>query len=234
MAGMWIVVCLPGEARTRLDEALAEAMAPFAIDFTRGEDMDIWDAWGICGNGTHRDGLQLLPGYEDDPRIVRDRSDEGVPGWCAGGPREAMAFAEIRAEAREIARAAWDLWRELSRSHPPAEPRRVVWDSPWPTPEEYRAGHQAEQEARAAFEGRPLVIAYREGVAALLEAQRGYDLGGCDGPDACVHRPPLPWLRGATRTGYLEELPGDTLLVKLRCHVRPGFGPPPRRWLASP
>ncbi|MFF1367547.1 hypothetical protein [Streptomyces virginiae] len=58
--------------------------------------------------------------------------------------------------------------------------------------------------------------------------------GGCDGPDACVHRPPLPWLRGATRTGYLEELPGDTLLVKLRCHVRPGFGPPPRRWLASP
>ncbi|MFF1367546.1 hypothetical protein [Streptomyces virginiae] len=108
--------------------------------------MDIWDAWGICGNGTHRDGLQLLPGYEDDPRIVRDRSDEGMPGWCAGGPREAMAFAEIRAEAREIARAAWDLWRELSRSHPPAEPRRVVWDSPWPTPEEYRAGHQAEQE----------------------------------------------------------------------------------------
>ncbi|WP_328960927.1 hypothetical protein [Streptomyces virginiae] len=270
MAGMRIVVCLPGEARTRLDEALAEAMAPFEIDFTRGEDWDIWDAWGICGNGTHRDGLQLLPGYEDDPRIVRDRSDEGVPGWCAGGPREAMAFAEIRAEARDTARAAWDLWRELSRSHPPAAPRRVVAGTPWRTSEEYRAGHLVDEEARAAFDAQPLVVAYREGVAALLEARRGYHLGGflhegaaaetvgrtgreefaaavsagtpwhrhvltldgwwygedepavhgdCDGPDACVHRPPLPWLRGTTRTGYLEELPGDTLLVKLRCHV---------------
>ncbi|MGW6576783.1 hypothetical protein ACWGAN_32085 [Streptomyces sp. NPDC054945] len=73
--------------------------------------------------------------------------------------------------------------------------------------------------------------------------------GACDGPDACVHHPPLPGSRETTTTrypqelpepretataGYLEELPGDTLLVELRCHVRPGFGPPPRRWLASP
>ncbi|WP_329097648.1 hypothetical protein [Streptomyces sp. NBC_01439] len=270
MAGMRIVVCLPGEARTRLDEALAEAMAPFEIDFTRDEELDIWDGWTICGNGSYRDGFQLLPGYEDDPRIVREVRDDGVPGWCAGGPREAMAFAEIRAEARDIARAAWDLWRELARSHPPAQPRRVVWDSPWPTSEEYRAGREADQEAGAAFDAQPLVVAYREGVAALLEAHRGYYLGGflqhgaaaesvgwtgredfaaaesagtpwhqhvltldgwwygedepavhgeCDGPDACVHRPPLPWLRDTARTGYLEELPGDTLLVKLRCHV---------------
>ncbi|MFB6510046.1 hypothetical protein ACFCW4_09565 [Streptomyces virginiae] len=169
-----------------------------------------------------------MPGYEDDPRIVRDRSDEGVPGWCAGGPREAMAFAEIRAEAREIARAAWDLWRELSRSHPPAEPRRVVWDSPWPTPEEYRAGRQAEQEARMAFDGQSLVIAYREGVAALLEAHRGYDLGGCDGPDACVHRPPLPWLRG----GDQDPVPGGAA----RGHA-PGQAPlprPTRIWATAP
>ncbi|MFJ3513396.1 hypothetical protein [Streptomyces sp. NPDC090131] len=270
MAGMRIVVCLPGEARTRLDEALAEAMAPFEIDFTRGEDWDIWDWWGICGNGTHRDGLQLLPGYEDDPRIVRDRSDEGVPGWCAGGPREAMAFAEIRAEARDTARAAWDLWRELSRSHPPAEPRRVVADTPRRTLEELWAWRGADEEAGAAFDAQPLVAAYREGVAALLEARRGYHLGGflhegaaaetvgwtgreefaaaesagiplhrhvltldgwwygeydpvvhgdCDGPDVCVHRPPLPGPRETAATRYLEELPGDTLLVKLRCHV---------------
>lgn len=270
MAGMRIVVCLPGDARTRLDEALAEAMAPFEIDFTRGEDLDIWDGWGICGNGTHRDGLQLSPGYEDDPRIVRDRSDEGVPGWCAGGPREAMAFAGIRAEARDTARAAWDLWRELSRSHPPAEPRRVVAGTPWRTSQECGAGHLADEEARAAFDAQPLVAAYREGVAALLEARRGYDLGGflqggaaaetvgrtgreefaaaesagtpshrhvltldgwwygeddpavhgaCDGPDVCVHRPPLPGPRQTATARYLEELPGDTLLVKLRCHV---------------
>lgn len=88
-----------------------------------------------------------------------------------------MAFAENRAEARDTARAAWDLWREPSRSHPPVEPRRVVGDSPWPT-EEDRAGQRVDREVREAFDAQPLVTAYREAVAALLEAHRGYDLGG--------------------------------------------------------
>ncbi|MFF4423302.1 hypothetical protein ACFY04_21410 [Streptomyces sp. NPDC001549] len=43
--------------------------------------------------------------------------------------------------------------------------------------------------------------------------------GDCDGPDACVHRPPLPGPRATATTRYLEELPGDTLLVYVRCHV---------------
>ncbi|MFF4446272.1 hypothetical protein [Streptomyces sp. NPDC001502] len=43
--------------------------------------------------------------------------------------------------------------------------------------------------------------------------------GDCGGPDACVHRPPLPGPRATATTRYLEELPGDTLLVYLRCHV---------------
>ncbi|MER6313934.1 hypothetical protein ABT237_09220 [Streptomyces sp. NPDC001581] len=274
MAGMRIVVCLPGEARSRLDEAVAEAMSPFEIDYSRGEELDIWDGWWIRG-GADGGGFQLLPGYEEDPRVVHDgpRGDgtrePSLPGRCAGGPREALAFAEIRAEAAGLARAAWDLWHGLAPHHPPAEPHREVSDRPWSTPDEFRAGRLAEQEAEAAFDAQPLVAAYREGVAALLAAHRGYELGGgflyngaagavgwtgreefaaeetawmpghdhvltldgwwygedgpvhgaCDGPGDCPHAPPLPEPYRCFTSGYLEALPGDTLLVHVRCHV---------------
>ncbi|MFE2142453.1 hypothetical protein ACFXA3_12010 [Streptomyces sp. NPDC059456] len=178
MAGMRIVVCLPGEARSRPDEAVAEAMAPFELDFSRGEELDIWDGWMVYG-GADGGGLPLAAGYAADPRIVHDGpAPDGtrrpsLPGMCAGGPREAVAFAEVRAEAAAFAGSAWDLWQELAGSHPPAEPRAGAPARPWNTPAERAAGLRAETQGRAAFDAQPLVAAYREGVEALRAAHRG-------------------------------------------------------------
>lgn len=276
MAKMRIVVCLPGAARSRLEEAVGEAMAPFELDYSRGEELDIWDGWSICG-GADGAGFRIAAGYEADPRIVHDgpiwdgTRKPSLPGMCAGGPREALAFAEIRAEAAALAAEAWDLWRELSRSHPPAEPRRrVVSTRPWTTWAEQQAGLRAEEEARSAFEAQPLVAAYREAFGALRAGRTGPRPGGgflsegaaegvmslgredfaarqasyvlsassvltlngwwceigeepvhgaCDSRAACPHTHPLtaPGWNAAHR--YLEALPGDTLLVHLRCHL---------------
>ncbi|WP_327279425.1 MULTISPECIES: hypothetical protein [unclassified Streptomyces] len=177
MAKMRIVVCLPGGARNRLEEAIAEAMAPFELDHSRGEELDIWDGWSVHG-GSDGGGFHLAAGYEDDPRIVHDVSGDGtrapsLPGTCPGGPREALAFAGIRAEAAAFAAPAWDLWREPSRSHPPAQPRGAASTGPRTTPAEREAGRRAGAEGRAAFDAQPLVAAYREGVDALRAAHRG-------------------------------------------------------------
>ncbi|GGS07937.1 hypothetical protein Snoj_11760 [Streptomyces nojiriensis] len=57
--------------------------------------------------------------------------------------------------------------------------------------------------------------------------------GACDDPATCPHTPPpAPGPLGTA--AHLAGLPDDTLPVHLRCHVRSGFGPPARRWLASP
>ncbi|MCJ0875342.1 hypothetical protein [Streptomyces sp. AP-93] len=266
MARMVIVVCLPGEDRSRLEEAVAEAMAPFELDYSGDEAFDIWDGWRIQG-GVHGGGFELLPGYADDPRLVHEDPGPSLPGRCAGGPREALALAEIRAEGAAQAAAAWDLWQELVPLHPPFVPEREV-PQPWSNPEEFRIEMRAQVEARVAFDAQPLVLAYREGMSALQAAHRGHDLtdilhggsahavarlgrrefvaeetaclpyfpyvltldgwwcgeegpvhGACDGPDSCPHPAPIaePYRYGAAR--YLEALPGDTLLVLVRCHL---------------
>ncbi|MFI9508067.1 hypothetical protein [Nocardia sp. NPDC052566] len=48
MAGMRITVCLPSREATRVEAAVAAAMAPFEMDFARGEELDIWDTWRVA------------------------------------------------------------------------------------------------------------------------------------------------------------------------------------------
>ncbi|WP_405487272.1 hypothetical protein [Streptomyces sp. NBC_00096] len=55
--------------------------------------------------------------------------------------------------------------------------------------------------------------------------------GTCEDPASCPHAPPDRRERGSA-AAHLAKLPADTLLGSVRCHVRPGFGRPPRRWLA--
>ncbi|MEV6207866.1 hypothetical protein [Kitasatospora sp. NPDC051914] len=81
MAGMSITVCLPAQEAGRVEAAVEEAMAPFEIDYTRGEDLDIWDFWVITGGSARGGGFHVLPGHERDPRLVRQFS----PMWPAGG-----------------------------------------------------------------------------------------------------------------------------------------------------
>lgn len=120
MAGMPITVCLPGSAAKRVDEAVAEAMAPFASDGVGAVERDVWDSYRICGSL----GLPVLAGHEGDPRLIADRPrwdgslEPALPGECAGGPRGLIDFRDaLRAEAADHAGRVWDRWQEVVSRH---------------------------------------------------------------------------------------------------------------------
>ncbi|MEV7440242.1 hypothetical protein AB0O22_03655 [Streptomyces sp. NPDC091204] len=129
MAGMRIVVCLPGEAGERLDEAVGEALAPFWTGQDRdvSQDLRIWDHWRISG-GAEGVGFRIRPGCADDPRIVRDRPgwagtvEPALPGWCAGGPRGLLVVGDTRKRAVRLAGTVWDGWQDRLGEHPPGRP----------------------------------------------------------------------------------------------------------------
>ncbi|WP_328923677.1 hypothetical protein OG429_02935 [Streptomyces sp. NBC_00190] len=126
MAGMRIVVCLPGSAAGRVDAAVADAMAPFEREKGLGGEFDIWDHYRMCG-GAEGSGFAVLAGSESDPRLLHDRprydgtSEPSLPGMCAGGPRGLLDFSATCAESVVLAGRAWDLWAELSGRHPAPE-----------------------------------------------------------------------------------------------------------------
>ncbi|MFJ7061421.1 hypothetical protein ACIQVA_27485 [Streptomyces microflavus] len=120
MAGMSITVCLPGSAAKRVDEAVAEAMAPFEMDGAGGMGWEVWDSYRIRGSVA----LPVLAGHEGDPRLIADRPrwdgslDPAVPGECAGGPRGLIDFRDaLRAEAADHAGRLWDRWQEVVSHH---------------------------------------------------------------------------------------------------------------------
>jgi hypothetical protein len=257
MAGLRIVVCLPGEARGRLEAAIGEAMAPFHMDFTRGDELDIWDHWAI----SYFDGFVVRPGCEDDPRLILDDSDGGGSKECAGGPRDALNFSANTVEAGELAGAAWDLWHTCAVALPPPQPRRTFHNRP-----SDRSGRDFYRWVGEEYRAQPLVGAFDEGMKRLrvpgyaywflhftdpvvqvgaqeretfirqqtriaLPERNVLTLGGwwyedggpgihgqCHSPARCPHKPGIP--TGPTDLyAYLRDLPGDTLLVNLRCHV---------------
>jgi hypothetical protein len=156
VAGMSIVVCLPGEALTGLYEAIPEALAPFELDFTRGEELDIWDHWTIRGT----DEFVPLPGYEDDPRLVRAPSEIPRAPGCAGGPRGVLNFSANAAQAAELAGAAWDRWHDLARSLPGAMPSQWFFGR-------VNADGFSTRRAHALHRAQPLVKAFDESLKEL-------------------------------------------------------------------
>ncbi|MET9515680.1 hypothetical protein [Streptomyces sp. NPDC002994] len=270
MAGMRITVCLPAGAADRLEEAVAEALAPFEIDYSRGEELDIWDAWYITGGETHGGGFNVLPGKERDPRLIHEyvppQWNSGEPvlndfGWCAGGPRELLDFSASREEARELAEAAWQRWQELAGQLPSAQPWEVYYDR---AVAEFRT--YSVDQASDDYRAQPLVRAFDDYVATLPTERYAYwflvftdpavevgragrqefverqmelalrkrnvlTLGGwwyedggpgihgaCHSPAQCSHEPELP-AHQERIDAYLADLPGDTLLIHVRCHV---------------
>ncbi|MFJ8018447.1 hypothetical protein [Streptomyces sp. NPDC096339] len=129
MAGYALTVCLPGEAREGLEDALAEAMEPIRMEGSRpySDDLWIWDDRRIQGGANGR-GYRIRPGRETDPRIVHDQPfpdgtrEPSRPGWCAGGPRGLLVVGEARERAVRLAGIAWDGWQEVVGEHPPGRP----------------------------------------------------------------------------------------------------------------
>ncbi|MFF4653216.1 hypothetical protein [Streptomyces sp. NPDC001380] len=268
MAKMDITVCLPASDAGRIEAAVADAMAPFEIDWTRHEELDVWDAWWITGGEVHGGGYTVLPGHENDPRLIHETSSrwttghDPVPnafGRCAGGPRGLLDFSATPEEARELAHRAWQRWQDLAAELPPARSWRFYYDR-----------HTAERSysfdrAVADHRAQPLVRAFDDYLGTLPtdRYRRGflrfdpaddvgrtpreefvrrrtagalhrrnvltldgwwYEHGGpglhgsCPGPADCPHEPGIP-ADQARIDGYLRDLPGDTLLVNVRCHV---------------
>lgn len=172
MARYGLTVCLPGEARGRLEEAIGEAMAPFSCEREGGiaDDLLIWDHWRIDGGADGR-GHRIRPGHEVDPRIVHDQplwdgtAEPSLPGWCAGGP---LGLLERRPweQAAAVARLVWDGWQEVARTNPPSRP----WDDfcpEWPPGADGPAYDALRAPAHAEYLAQTPVAAYREWAAGL-------------------------------------------------------------------
>ncbi|MFE6039859.1 hypothetical protein [Streptomyces sp. NPDC056452] len=127
MAGMTIVVCLPGSAAGRVDDAVAEAMAPFERAKGPGAEFDIWDYYRICG-GASGYGFAAQAGSEEDSRLLHDRprydgtTEPSRHGFCAGGPRGVLDLTASYDESVALAGRAWELWGELSGRYPAPHP----------------------------------------------------------------------------------------------------------------
>ncbi len=165
MAHYSVTVCLPPEAATDLDAALATALAPFGeaateLDWDFGA---LWDNWRIAGSSDHF-GFWIRPGCTDDPRLIHDGPDWrtgaprlSVPGMCAGGPRGLIDLSEEPELPRALAMEAWEVWHRLSEQYPRALPmvfirRRIQPDPRQPADEDL---------VRAEYEAQPLIQAFK-------------------------------------------------------------------------
>lgn len=121
-------VCLPPSALSDVEGALAEAMAPFAMNRVDAPHPDAtWD-WYCVDAGRQR--FAVKPRHDGDPRLIHaDPIVVGTPHEplrCDGGPRGLLDFDACRRSART---EALDYWRAQQRDfdrlvadHPAAEP----------------------------------------------------------------------------------------------------------------
>ncbi|MFT9671627.1 hypothetical protein ACMZ5F_29730 [Streptomyces rhizosphaericola] len=236
MAKQCVTVCLPpcapGEA---LDRAIAEAMAPF--DMNRQDDLPgsgdgEWDYWYIASGWE----FAVRPGYEDDPRIVRDGEEKNEPRLgdrCAGGPKALLNLDADRVAVAEEAARRWEAWQEFSAGYPAALPAHHFWARVRLDPQQRYSFEQA----RAEYESQPLIRAvYADPV---LRERFGDDpvqfiLPDRDAYVAEQYADVLPtwalltldgrWIEGGTQeyhaafNAYLDRLPDATMLVRVLYH----------------
>jgi hypothetical protein len=275
---MSIVVCLAPDAAGDVVAAIDAAMAPFEAMQGFPAERDQWESWSVVG-GSDGTGFRIVPGAEDDPRLIHDQPHwdggprPGMPGMCAGGPRGILDLTSDGAEAAAAAGQLWDLFHALRGELPPALPLAHFMALPEHQVPYVPVGRAADgtyrlmpdpgwQAAQRQYHAQPLVRRLRaapcfaEGVVAELPemlpwfdlprqeyvdrrfeaARRGSELltldgwwielgyppvhGACESRAACTHRAGMtePWTREAMAT-YLERLPDDVVVVRLRCKV---------------
>lgn len=106
MAHELLTVCLSAEAQQDLHAAIEQALAPFDFNGDHEPYRGEWDSWRLGRPGEEFD---VLPGHEEDPRLVRAPLDvHGEPrqwrhGQCDGGPRSLLDFEGMRTRAAQLA-----------------------------------------------------------------------------------------------------------------------------------
>lgn len=204
MAGVWVTVCLPGEAAGDVDGALVKALAPFHIDTPDNPlDRGMWDHRHITGGSDGR-GFAVAPGYWDDHRLLHDEPGylgapcPNIPGVCGGGPRALLDFSRPALARERAAAASWDLWHALSALHPPATALAVFVDR-------WRNDDDAFPDARqmlAAYRNQPLIKAYLDHPHSLDMGYLGFT--GSLGPE---EHPVIGY--AGTRAEYIREFTGS-------------------------
>ncbi|MFF8716507.1 hypothetical protein ACF07T_34510 [Streptomyces sp. NPDC015184] len=127
MAKQRVTVCVPPCAPEDLHRFIGRAMAPFDYNRTDHPDPDWvgeWDYWFVSGAGCL---FAVLPGHEQDPRLVRrdewtEPPVDPPPSRCHGGPRGLLDLAVDRDEAAARARVLWKEYQEFATCYPPALP----------------------------------------------------------------------------------------------------------------
>lgn len=205
MAGVTVTVCLPAEAADDVEGALTKALAPFDSDAYPDYNpvgRGMWDSRLIHG-GSDGYGFAVVPGYEDDPRLIHDEpAPDGTPrpsapGVCAGGPRALLDFSRPHLASERAAAASWDLWHSLSAVHPAAVPLADFVDR-WRNDPTAFPGDRYADDMFAAYRGQPLIKAYLDHPFSL---GMGY-LGFLGDSDPSEH--PVIGYKG-TRAEYIRD-----------------------------
>jgi hypothetical protein len=106
MAHEMVTVCLPADDTRDLHSAIESAMAPFDVNGDHEPYQGEWDHWWL---GRPGEEIDVLPGHEDDPRLVRAPLDaygdtrQWTLGQCDGGPRGLLDFEGMRTRAARLA-----------------------------------------------------------------------------------------------------------------------------------
>jgi hypothetical protein len=247
VGSLHVTVCLAGPVELR--PALDAAMAPFEATRGHPIERDVWDSWTVRGasDGTGffiAAGAEQDPRLiHDDPHYT-GRELPSQPGMCAGGPVALLDLARPYALASRDAERSWRLWHELAATLPAPrtlEDLRAEYGSNLTASELYR-----QQPLITAFllRGADTSIAHRlyglppDGVPELARDRddfvrrqvarnaRRTDLLTVDGwwidadgrgahRDGDIRPPDGPF----DILGYLAILPGDTIVVTLKCHT---------------
>ncbi|MFJ2880033.1 hypothetical protein ACIPJN_23290 [Streptomyces sp. NPDC086796] len=150
-----ITICLPPVG----PDGLEQAMAPFRYDREDRPHPDWvgeWSYWFVSGAGCL---LDVLPGHEDDPRLVRhddwtEPPEDLPPSRCHGGPRGILDLDTPRAAEARRAADTWTAYHAFADRHPPALPFRHFAERVRNLEPEH-----AREAAVAAFREQPLIQA---------------------------------------------------------------------------
>ncbi|TQJ87997.1 hypothetical protein [Streptomyces sp. SLBN-31] len=236
-------VCLPPTKPRRLVKAAAAAMAPYDLSDARNPAGE-WDWWAVHSEPGR--GFLVLPAHDGDRRLLtpatvpRRKADLAPLGplECHGGPRALLDFDAMRQRSAHRYDALRAAWEELAAPHPPARPltefvARHEADPEGYSKEDAKRDHLlqplVQEVAQRAVAGDPhfdMSFLLKDPVAYFAQE---HDAARRDAVEAAVPGFALLTLDGTwtdatsdgyweRANGYLDDLPGEAVVVDLLCH----------------
>lgn len=234
MVGYSVVVCLPPGALEDLHAAIEAALAPFRTDALQAYSRSLTgESWRVAKDDG-RQGFWVVPGREDDARLIRGESRRGcesasrVPWRCKGGPRELLDLEPEPLFTRTLIERARRNWQDLTTGLTPED-----WVATVATALAEEAAATYDEASRDAYFNGHLMDMAASGRGARdlltldgwwIEMDGLYHHGGCDAQSGCGHwpesfaRPSEDDDIEEAKARYLRDLPSDIILVAVHGH----------------